>query len=157
MAHSPSPAPGVFPSGSHISRRLSASSPPALSKRDKKRQGTEQRLKDIVSHFSNERDIHSRYQLNGILRDMVYIARADPYQNAPLDDSAADMAAEYTSALGPGASEVESNPHLGKYALEFVTVVNDAMEERDARITEVEVSNVILLNERLSDNDGRVI
>ena len=73
---------------------------------------------------------------------MVYITRANPYQNSPLDDNAIDMAAEYTAALGPGAGEVEANPQLGRYALDYVTTINDAMEERDARITEVEVSTI---------------
>jgi hypothetical protein len=140
MPHSPSPAPGGGFHGHSNHRRLSASptSQYPLSKRDKKRNAIENRLKDIMTTFSTNREYHLRAQLNALTRDIHFITKVDSYQNKPLDDGADDLTTEIGSVTG--SVDGDNRVPLGRYAGQFVEQVNDAMEERDATLTEVDVS-----------------
>ena len=142
MAYSPSPGPSTFTAPFVGARRRSATPPLAqqsLSKRDKRRIAIETRLKDISTSFASNRDAHLRSQLNALSKDIVFIGKADLYQNGVLDDGI-DSAGDASSIVASSA-DTESRVILGKYALRFVNDINDAMEERDAGLTNVHVSN----------------
>ena len=88
-------------------------------------------------------NITFRAQLNALSRDIHYMTRADLYQNQPLGDSPDDLIAEVASAAASGSMEPEiARLPLGKNAAAFVNEVNDAMEERDANLTNVHVSQM---------------
>lgn len=144
MAHSPSPGPSTMANLGATNRRLSPSPPLPqlpLSKRDKKRSQIENKVKELLAARHANRDANLRAQLNALSRDIHYINRADLYQNQPLGDGPDDLMAEVASvaAFGTGEAEITKVP-LGKNAAQFVDMVNDAMEERDASLTNVNVS-----------------
>ena len=142
MACSPSPGPSNLAGTFHNARNRSATPPPAqqpLSKRDKRRIAIENRLKDISSSFASNRDAHLRSQLNTLSKDIIFINRADPYQNGILDDGI-DGSVGNVSSIGTISGDTETRAPFGKYALQFVNDINDAMEERDAGLTSVHVS-----------------
>lgn len=113
-----------------------------LSKRDKKRQAVENRITNITDSFAQTREAHSRTQLSAITSDIVSIIRANAYANKPLDDTADEAFSDIISlpsAAGSIDGDVARSLPLGKFGQSFVDDVNDAMEERDARITDVDV------------------
>ena len=145
MAYSPTPGPSQ-------SRRLSPT-PPLLTKRDKRRNAIEQRMKDLELSFMSHREPHSRAQLNMLSRDIAFINRVDPYDTKPLEDYADDMGAQLVLYGGDNTvgglrgggislSDTESRPMLGKYASRFVQDVNDTMERRDTELTEIVVRDL---------------
>ena len=146
MAHSPTPGPSQI-------RRQSAT-PPLLSKRDKKRNAIETRIREINVSFMNHREAHSRAQLASISRDVNFINRADPYDIKPLEDYADEAGTEILAYPGEnralrsatvGLSDAESRPSLGKWASRFVEEVNDTMEIRDTELTEIVVRKGLVL------------
>ena len=67
--------------------------------------------------------------------------RAELYQNQPLGDGPDDLMAEVASVTASGSGEPEiTKVPLGENASQFVEQVNNAMEERDASLTNVHVS-----------------
>lgn len=139
MAYSPTPAPA------HLRNR--STTPPLLSKRDKRRNAIEARIKEMDTSFTNHREAYSRAQLNTLSRDINYINRADPYDTRPLEDYPDDagvegivFGGENSNGLLRGLSETEARPSIGKYAAKFVDSVNDSLELRDTELTEVFVS-----------------
>jgi hypothetical protein len=92
----------------------------------------DQRLKDIASSFTSNRDLHLRNQLNALSRDMQFITRTDPYANKLLDDQADQLSIEQ------GLVDADTRP-LGSFAASFVDDVNDEMEIRDAGLTDIDV------------------
>jgi hypothetical protein len=145
MAYSPTPGPS-----NHL-RRQSAT-PPLMTKRDKRRNAMEARIKEMNTTFTSHREAYSRAQLNSILRDINYITHADPYDLKPLEDYPDDLGnelpsygAEQTISRGGtvGHSEADARTALGKWAATFVDSVNDAMELRDTEVTEVMVSALL--------------
>ncbi|MCJ1282653.1 hypothetical protein MMC26_001978 [Xylographa opegraphella] len=139
MAYSPTPGPSQ-------SRRLSLT-PPLLTKRDKRRNAIEQRMKDLDFSFMSHREQYLRAQLNMLSRDIGFINLANPYDNKPLEDYADDMGSDLALYGGEntvgmlrgafGGSDAENRPPLGKYAARFVQDVNDTMERRDTELTEI--------------------
>ena len=138
MAYSPTPA----------HHRNRSTTPPLFSKRDKRRNAIEARIKEMNTSFTNHREAHSRAQLNAVSRDINYINRADPYDTKPLEDYPDDAGADgivyggesSNGMLRGGLSETDTRPSIGKYAAKFVDSVNDSMELRDTELTEVVVS-----------------
>ena len=156
MAYSPSPQPTPFIASENVLHfgRHSATPPLSqpLSKRDKRRNATMERLNDINATFALNREAHSRAQLNSLTRDINYISRADLYQPKLLDDTADEIyaAAEASIAktnqlglrsgtLAGGFGDGEARAGTGKWAAIFTQQVNDAMEERDAQLTALAV------------------
>lgn len=135
-----SPIPGIL-STNNMSGSPTLGQQP-LSKRDKKRQAVENRISNIAESFAQNRDGHSRTQLSAITSDILFIIRSNAYANKPLDDTADEPFsdnASLPSAAGSIDGEVSRTLPLGKFGQRFVDNVNDAMEERDARVTEVDV------------------
>lgn len=161
MAYSPSPGPpaNVTVAGLSAQYRRRSATPPnhqqPLSKRDKRRNAIDQRLRDLESNFRGNREVHSRAQLNALSRDINYIYRANPYDAKLLEDSADDLGTSVPNSTGdnvhsglrgggPGVLPMDSDNRvpLGKWASMFVEEINNAMEERDTALTELEVSDV---------------
>ena len=127
-----------------------STTPPLLTKRDKRRNAIEQRMKDIEVTFAMGRQAQSRTQINQISRDINFINRADPYDSKPLEDYADEIGSELgfygkdnvvvgLRGTTVGLSDTEARPALGKWASKFVQDVNDEMEKRDTELTEVAV------------------
>ena len=75
-----------------------------------------------------------------LIRDIQYINQADPYQDGPLDDSPDDLSIDVSTGAVPGPVDGENRMSLGPYAVNFVNAINDAMEGRDAALTNTHVS-----------------
>ena len=133
--------------------RTSATPPLSLpiTKRDKRRNATMERLNDISQSFNANREAYSKMQLSALTRDIQYIQRADIYHH-PLDDltDEVDTTGNSTSDNAhPGLRGEVSNGSLtnepragwGKWRARFVQEINNAMEERDVQLTEVAVCN----------------
>lgn len=143
VASSPSTARGL--SGYRGDRGLSESPPTQqLSKKDKKRNLIQDRFSEIINSFSRDRDQHYRAQLHAIQTDMNLIMRADPYSDSPLDDTGDDVAEQMNAVLGQSSPSVPSAQSdyaamAGRSYSRFVEEVNNAMEERDAQLTQIYV------------------
>jgi hypothetical protein len=146
MAMSPSPLLSPTMGGSHLVDRQQSNSPPPthaqqLSKRDKRRSVLANRLEELTKGFAENRDGNYRTQLQALQCDMNIIMEADPYTSKCLPDSREEIdtlikanMSKIMKAFGP-----EPPQRAGKLYAEYAKEVNDAMEERDATLTEHEV------------------
>ena len=111
-----------------------------------------ERLNDITNSFNVNRDMYSKNQLNSLSRDMNYITRANIYQPHPLEDTADDIFAAINNsvtdiinngmrggALMNGFGDAETRTGSGKWSAIFTHEINNAMEERDAELTQLMV------------------
>ena len=162
MAYSPSPHLGALPGSLNPRYRVNrfSPSPPhqSANKRDKKRMAMTDRLAEISSNFAENRDALYRERLRKYQADITYINNAQLYDNKALDDTslfedpnnsaaASTQGSTRTAQLQPignGATQISSS--LGKHATIFVHEINDALEEKDARLVEVTVSHHLILN-----------
>lgn len=117
----------------------------------------------MMNTFSSNQHNHYRAQLQGVQVDMTLVLRADPYRDGPLDDSHDDIKAlvENIMARDANGSGGVSLPNdqaarddywtiAGKRYTEFVRNVNDAIEERDADLAQLNVStSQIELHQRI--------
>ena len=163
MAHSPSPqlSPRMTVIGGLKGERTITPSPltQPISKRDKRRSILAEKLNELTMAFSQNRDSHCRQQLQALQADMNLIMRADPYQNQPLDDFGDDIADLITAVVGsnsnptvnsagaggPGGqrkADIETSATSGRWYAKYVEEINNAMEERDASLTVLQVSPV---------------
>ncbi|KAK0638044.1 hypothetical protein DIS24_g10215 [Lasiodiplodia hormozganensis] len=120
----------------------SATSPPPLplSKRDKRRTMLSEKLNDMFTSFSENRDQHYRAQIQAVQTDMALIMRADPYQNKPLDDTGDEVADAIHGTTGsqppqPGTATGDYVAQVGRFYSKFVNDANDALETRDIALT----------------------
>jgi hypothetical protein len=95
------------------------------------------RLEEITRHFSQNRDIHYREQLQALQIDVNLIMEAKAHGNEPLPNTPEEIDAlveenikTVRKSLGPYPP-----PRAGKMYADFAKEVNDAMEERDAALT----------------------
>ena len=140
MAMSPSPQLSPVMGGSHRVDRHHSNSPPQqqLSKKDKKRTLLADRLAEITSQFSSNRDVHYREQLQALQIDMNLIMETDghgqgllPSMPQQVDDLVQDNIKK-TMMKSTGSNPP---PRAGKVYMDFARGVNDAMEERDAALS----------------------
>lgn len=116
----------------------------------------ENRLAEISSSFAENRDHLYRKQLQALQADMNYIQAARLYDNVPLDEIGDEgleeidaSAAASTAGSLRNAHQAHLNGHTrlevpyktGPQTAEFIQEINDAMEQRDADLTTVVVSN----------------
>lgn len=160
MAYSPSPHIASLPAPGSSSRFNRHSPPPPLqqplSKRDKKRNAMENALAEISSSFAENRDHLYRKQLQALQADMNYIQAARLYDNVPLDgigDEGPEEANTSAAASSAGSLRNAHQAHLnghtrlefpyktGPQTAQFIQEINNAMEQRDADLTTVVVSN----------------
>lgn len=154
MAYTPSPQPGFHglgATGLNPTQPIRPSDTPPfphiISKRDKRRMALTDRLAEISTNFTNNREAFYRAHMHTLQLDMNYINNANLYENKPLEDSSEDIL-EALSANIPGPSigsrssvpglrlpEIEVPPRAGKWAAKFVHEVNDEFEDKDVRLT----------------------
>lgn len=154
MAYTPSPQPGFHglgATGSNTTQPIRPSDTPpfphSISKRDKRRLALSDRLTEISTNFTNNREAYYRAHMHTLQLDMNYINNANLYENKPLEDSSEDIL-EALSANIPGPSigsrsgvpglrlpDIEAPPRAGKWAAKFVHEINDEVEEKDVKLT----------------------
>ena len=159
MAHSPPLRTAGLINGLHSSRQ--SPSPPLqqpLSKRDKRRYNMEERLAQITHDFAENRDLYYRKHLSILHADMEYISQCNPYDDKPLEEfqgynaeeAVASAAGSTNGSVRAGAGSFYTNGSMrldpsyrpGKYALEYVKEINDALEQKDADLAAVAVSPI---------------
>ena len=107
----------------------------APSKRDKRRTALQERLQELTSQFSNNRDIQFRQQLHALQCDMTLINNADPYVMGPLPDSAESIASLIEETIGGGSKFAKEMAGLaGSWYSKFVQEINMIKEKRDAEL-----------------------
>lgn len=126
---------------------LSHSSPPPqqMTKRDKRRKNILEKLDDMITTFSKDQTQHYRAQLQALQVDMNLILRADPYENAPLDDDPQkieDMVDALTGGhiAGGKAAREDFFALAGRRYYEYCQEINKAQEKRDADLTMLKVN-----------------
>lgn len=133
MAYSPSPT-------SPLAGRRSPT-PPAqpLSKRDKRRNQHVALQQELQNDFDSNREHHYRSQLIALQRDMNMVTQANPYDPNPLEDSPEEIArmADVQASGTPYQSEMSSL--AGRWYTEFVHEVNEAKEQREIALIQLEV------------------
>ncbi|KAI6710084.1 hypothetical protein JHW43_007407 [Diplocarpon mali] len=151
MSVSPQNSPAV---GCHRTERQQSNSPPLppqqLSKRDKKRTVLAERLAEITTLFSANRDQHYRTQLHAIQIDSNLIAEADVHSKLPLPDDAEEIdelvkrniQKTMMKSVGP-----EPPQRAGRIYSDFATEVNDAQEERDTALATLKRDYDVKMNE----------
>ena len=116
----------------------------------------ENRLAEISNTFAENRDHLYRKQLQALQADMNYIQAARLYDNVPLDEIGDEGLEEINtsaaaSTIGSlrnaqqahlnGHTRLEAPYKTGPQTAEFIQEINDAMEQRDADLTTIVVSN----------------
>lgn len=147
---SPQPPANLTASGQLSQFHHSTPTPPPISKRDKRRNAMMDRLHEISANFAENREYHYRRQLQALQRDMNLITYAEPYKNQPLDelidDADDDVSMSATGLrggqLGGTAGAGDRQPKAGKWGRRFIEEVNNAMEDRDAQLSLVAVSQM---------------
>jgi hypothetical protein len=99
-----------------------------------------EKLGEMMTSFSENRDSHYRAQLAALTADISLIMKADPYANEPLDDGGDEASELISQIMGnnvPTAPSAGTDyiAQCGKHYARFVDAVNDAMEERDYNLT----------------------
>lgn len=125
-----------------------------VSKRDKRRSLLSEKLNDIVQTFSANHYDHYYAMLSALQCDINLVLRADPYRDAPLPDTAADVAQLVAEARNeitanrPISEEGESSfsALAGQFYAQFVLKVNEATEERDKELTELFVRYAFMMH-----------
>jgi hypothetical protein len=116
---------------------------PPLSKRDKRRTALQERLQELTTSFSQNRDTQFRQQLHALQCDMTLINNADPYSPGPLPDSAEDIARLIETTVGGGKFGKEMASLSGMWYTRFVQEINQIKEDKDAEMVALVVSATI--------------
>ena len=98
----------------------------------------------MVAAFGKDQHQHYRAQLQAIQVDMTLIMGADPYENAPLDDSPQAIEEKIEALTGGSmpSGKGARDDYLalaGKRYYEYAQQINRAMEQRDADLTALRV------------------
>ena len=163
MAYTPSPQPGFHglgATGLNTTQPIRPSDtspfPHSISKRDKRRLALSDRLAEISTNFTTNREAYYRSHMHTLQLDMNYINNANLYENKPLEDSSEDIL-EGLSANIPGPSigsrsgvpglrlpDIEVPPRAGRWAARFVHEINDECEEKDVKLVLLAVCGSLL-------------
>lgn len=116
---------------------------PVISKRDKRRTALSNNLQDLTTNFNQTKDEHYRTQLSILNAEMRAITDTNchPDHGGPLPDVDPDLEAKInmilhsTVAPGPIGDERPS-----RFYQPFISEVNEAVERRDMKLTELHVS-----------------
>lgn len=160
MTYTPSPQPAYLGFGASAFNLMQSirplETPPfpqTISKRDKRRLALSDRLTEITTNFTGNRDGYYRSHMHMLQLDISYISNAVLYENKPLEDLSEDILEGLTANIpGPAnaprsalrLSDLEAPPRAGNAAAKFVHEINDEFEEKDARLTLLAVSRSFL-------------
>ncbi len=138
-------APNRSMSPADVAQGPSVGSPPPLSKRDKRRTALFDKLNHMIKNFNQNLRPHYEAQLNALQVDINLIMRANPYQNQPLPDSAAEIEQTVHKLFGgqlpvDPSAEQDFVATVGKLYAEFAIHVNDLQQEKDEAIAVTAVS-----------------
>lgn len=143
MAYSPGPpSPGTgaaYNGDLHVRGRSTSPSGGVtgpISKRDKRRSALQDRLQELTTAFSQNRDAQFRQQLHALQCDMTLINSADSYQTGPLPDSAEDISRLIEETVGGGNFAREMASLSGSWYAKFVQEVNHIKEQKDADLAQ---------------------
>jgi len=93
------------------------------------------RLEDLTSKFSQNRDVHYREQLQAIQIDMNLIMEADAHGSALLKNHPDEIDALVLENINTVKRAIgAAPPRAGRLYAAFAKEVNDAMEERDSAL-----------------------
>ena len=117
------------------------SAPANQSKRDRKRQQLNEKLAILSEKFNRDRDLTYRDQLQTVQVDATLVQRLDPYEPEALD-RIAKLRDEYQQ-LQPQSGNADAARTLlgmaGPKFLEYLQNIEDAIEYRDAHLTQTKV------------------
>ena len=127
--------------------------PPPLTKRDVRRNRIMDKLQSMIDGFSSNQLAHYRAQLQALQVDMTLVLRADPYPSGDgewsgvLEDGGDETRAlvEQAGAHLPEdeAAQKDFQSMAGSYYREFAREVNDCIEQRDADLVALHVSDTL--------------
>ncbi len=143
MAHSSThlPTPGSFNHiGSPLPPSVADGSSPANS--DRRNSELAESIEHMTSDFTQNGNDHYQKQMLSYYMDARYIENAQPYENALLKDFSIDILAEMNTIAdneGGLTGSMEVLPRAGIFASQYAQLINDAMEDRDVRLTWVAV------------------
>ncbi|KAF2458743.1 Sds3-like-domain-containing protein [Lineolata rhizophorae] len=108
-----------------------------ISKRDKRRNLIAEKLSEMMASFGDKHNEHYRAQVLAVQTDVNLIMKANLFGNAPLDDSGRDIQEQIEQMMGGVVSPEQKDyvAQAGRFYGDFVTQVNNAMEERDIELT----------------------
>lgn len=139
LSRPPSPHTMSYPNPPPLSPGGGAGGAP--SKRDKRRTALQERLQELTSQFSNNRDSQFRQQLHALQCDMTLINNTDPYVTGPLPDSAESISTLIEDTVGGGSKFAKEMAGIaGNWYSKFVHQVNEIKEKRDAELVMAMVS-----------------
>jgi hypothetical protein len=115
-------------------------SPPAQSKRERKKQVINEKLAVLSDQMSRDRDRNYREELQKIQVDVNLVARVDPYADRPLDVIQREIR-ELSQASANGADRPNRSllEMAGPSFQDWVDQVEDLVETRDYEMTSQKV------------------
>jgi len=121
---------------------------PQMTKRDVRRNRMVEKLQQMMDSFNSNQHQHYRAQLQAVQVDMNLILRADPYEGIPLEDGGDEIRSlvEGMGANMPAddAAQRDYWAMAGNRYRTFVREANDAIEQRDADLTALHVSSLLI-------------
>lgn len=117
-----------------------AQSPPAQSKRERKKQLIYEKLAALERDMSRDRDRNYREELQKIQADVHLVSRVDPYSDRPLDEI--DRELQELSQANANGTDRPTRTLLemaGPSFQEWVEHVKDMLEVRDYELTSQKV------------------
>ena len=121
---------------------------PQMTKRDVRRNRMVEKLQQMMDSFNSNQHQHYRAQLQAVQVDMNLILRADPYEGIPLEDGGDEIRSlvEGMGANMPAddAAQRDYWAMAGNRYRTFVREANDAIEQRDADLTALHVSSLLV-------------
>lgn len=122
-----------------------AQSPPAQSKRERKKAIIVEKLTALTQDMSRDRDRSYREELQKIQADVHLVSRVDPYTERPLDEIDSTLQ-ELAQANANGTADRSTRTLLemaGPSFQEWVEHVKDMLEVRDYELTSQKVLSPI--------------
>ena len=111
-----------------------------------------EKLQGMINTFSTNQHAHYRAQLQALQVDMTLVLRADPYGSGGDDDTGVledggEEIRNLVESMGANlpndeAAQRDYQALAGSRYRDFVSEVNDSIEQRDAELTALHVSNL---------------
>ena len=122
-----------------LNRRSITPPAPPLSKRDKKRNQYLRQQLDLQNDFNENREHYYRQQLIGLQHDMNLIIQSDPYDSGLLEDAPEEITRMVEEASANTPYQNELSAHAGRWYSEWIHTVNEAKEQKEVELIQLEV------------------